>query len=70
VPQELLTRIDGLLYVISSQQDKLQKMSKAMRLKGMWKKTIIPHASEDNESKALHVANIFLANLILLSVKV
>jgi hypothetical protein len=56
--------------VISSQQDKLQKMSKAMRLKGMWKKMIIPHASEDNESKALHVANIFLANLILLSVKV
>jgi hypothetical protein len=48
--KEVNTKVNGLLYVIEGQQEKLQKICKVVKLKGLWRKLIVPHTREDDDS--------------------
>lgn len=41
--------MDSLLGIVESQQSQLDSMSKAISLKGMWSRMLIPHRREDDE---------------------
>jgi hypothetical protein len=47
--QEMEARINNLLTITGNQQNQINRMSRGMRLKGLWRRLLIPHRSENDE---------------------